>query len=100
MPCRRGSPAMNSRRRASKHSAHWPASRPAESVSMFERLESVIPDPIIGLMAAFCADPPPRQVDLGVGGCRDDRGGEPVIGAVRRAGGDAAAHQGAHDTGL
>src|SRR2546429_6326153 len=71
MPCRRGSPAMNSRRRASKHSAHWPASRPAESVSMFERLESVIPDPILGLMAAFRADPDPRKVDLGVGGYRD-----------------------------
>src|SRR2546430_10996910 len=85
MPCRRGSPAMNSRRRASKHSAHWPASRPAESVSMFERLESVIPDPILGLMAAFRADPDPRKVDLGVGGYRDDRGEPPVLEAVRRA---------------
>src|SRR5437016_11219231 len=85
MPCRRGSPAMNSRRRASKHSAHWPASRPAESVSMFERLESVIPDPILGLMAAFRADPDPRKVDLGVGVYRDDRGETPVLEAVRRA---------------
>src|SRR2546430_17607660 len=85
MPCRRGSPAMNSRRRASKHSAHWPASRPAESVSMFERLESVIPDPILGLMAAFRADPDPRKVDLGVGVYRDDHGETPVLEAVRRA---------------
>src|SRR2546429_4633064 len=85
MPCRRGSPAMNSRRRASRHSAHWPASRPAESASMFERLESVIPDPILGLMAAFRADPDPRKVDLGVGVYRDDRGETPVLEAVRRA---------------
>src|SRR2546430_13261711 len=93
MPCRRGSPAMNSRRRASKHSAHWPASRPAESVSMFERLESVIPDPILGLMAAFRADPDPRKVDLGVGGYCDDRGETPVLEAGRRAGSALLARQ-------
>src|SRR5438105_15209542 len=93
MPCRRGSPAMNSRRRASKHSAHWPASRPAESESMFERLESVIPDPILGLMAAFRADPDPRKVDLGVGVYRDDRGETPVLSAVREAERAVLAHQ-------
>src|SRR2546421_6929889 len=71
MPCRCGRPAMNSRRRASRHSAPSPASRPAESDSMFERLERVIPDPILGLMAAFRADPDPRKVDLGVGVYRD-----------------------------
>src|SRR5207302_9099085 len=85
MPCRRGRPAMNSRRRASRHSAPSPASRPAESESMFERLERVIPDPILGLMAAFRADPDPRKVDLGVGVYRDDRGETPVLEAVRRA---------------
>src|SRR5438270_9433480 len=93
MPCRRGSPAMNSRRRASKHSAHWPASRPAESVSMFERLETVIPDPILGLMAAFRADPDPRKVDLGVGVYRDGRGETPVLNAVREAERAVLAHQ-------
>src|SRR3989440_9652245 len=76
---------MNSRRRASRHSAPSPASRPAESDSMFERLERVIPDPILGLMAAFRADPDPRKVDLGVGVYRDDRGETPVLEAVRRA---------------
>src|SRR5438477_4449636 len=85
MPCRRGRPAMNSRRRASRHSAPSPASRPAESESMFERLERVIPDPILGLMAAFRSDPDPRKVDLGVGVYRDDRGETPVLEAVRRA---------------
>src|SRR5436305_13141448 len=52
---------------------------------MFERLETVIPDPILGLMAAFRADPDPRKVDLGVGVYRDDRGETPVLEAVRRA---------------
>src|SRR2546429_3208769 len=85
MPCRRGSPAMNSRRRASRHSAHWPASRPAESASMFERLESVIPYPMLGRMAAFRSGPDPRKVGLGVGVYRDDRGETPVLEAVRRA---------------
>ena len=52
---------------------------------MFERLESVVPDPILSLMAAFRADPDPRKVDLGVGVYRDDRGETPVLEAVRRA---------------
>ncbi|MBV8342236.1 MAG: aminotransferase class I/II-fold pyridoxal phosphate-dependent enzyme, partial [Gammaproteobacteria bacterium] len=52
---------------------------------MFERLEPVIPDPILGLMAAFRADPDGRKVDLGVGVYRDDRGETPVPHAVREA---------------
>ena len=52
---------------------------------MFERLERVIPDPILGLMAAFRVDPDPRKVDLGVGVYRDDRGETPVLEAVRQA---------------
>src|SRR5256884_6448976 len=65
----------------------------SESESMFERLESVIPDPILGLMAAFRADPDPRKVDLGVGVYRDDRGETPVLNAVREAEGAVLAHQ-------
>jgi len=52
---------------------------------MFERLERMPPDPILGLMAAFRADPDARKVDLGVGVYRDDRGDTPVLDAVRRA---------------
>jgi aspartate aminotransferase len=52
---------------------------------MFERLETVIPDPILGLMAAFRADPDPRKVDLGVGVYRDERGDTPVLECVRQA---------------
>jgi aspartate/tyrosine/aromatic aminotransferase len=60
---------------------------------MFERLEPVIPDPILGLMAAFRADPDPRKVDLGVGVYRDERGDTPVMTAVRQAESALLAHQ-------
>src|SRR4030081_1076937 len=85
MPCRRGSPAMSSKRRASRHSAPCPASKRAESPGMFERLQPVLSDPILGLIAAFFAAPDPRKVDLGVGVYRDDRGETPVLESVRRA---------------
>jgi aspartate aminotransferase len=52
---------------------------------MFERLDRLNPDPILGLMAAFRADPDPRKVDLGVGVYRNDRGETPVLAAVRDA---------------
>ncbi len=52
---------------------------------MFERVERMPDDPILGLMAAFRADPDPRKVDLGVGVYRDDQGATPVLEAVRRA---------------
>jgi len=52
---------------------------------MFERLERMPDDPILGLMAAFRADPDARKVDLGVGVYRNDRGETPVLEAVRKA---------------
>ncbi|HTW38308.1 MAG TPA: amino acid aminotransferase [Steroidobacteraceae bacterium] len=52
---------------------------------MFERLERVSEDTILGLMAAFRADSHPEKVDLGVGVYRDARGETPVLEAVRRA---------------
>jgi aspartate/tyrosine/aromatic aminotransferase len=52
---------------------------------MFEHLETVIPDPILGLMAAYRADPDPRKVDLGIGVYRDERGDTPVLPSVRQA---------------
>jgi len=52
---------------------------------MFERLDRLPPDPILGLMAAFRADSDPRKVDLGVGVYRNDQGDTPVLEAVRRA---------------
>lgn len=52
---------------------------------MFERLDRLPDDPILGLMAAFRADGDPRKVDLGVGVYRDSQGMTPVLEAVRRA---------------
>jgi aspartate aminotransferase len=55
---------------------------------MFERLERMPDDPILGLMAAFRADTDTRKVDLGVGVYRNDKGETPVLDAVRK--GEAA----------
>jgi aspartate aminotransferase len=52
---------------------------------MFERLETVVPDPILRLMTAYRADPDVRKVDLGIGVYRDERGDTPVLAAVREA---------------
>ncbi|MEJ0036667.1 MAG: amino acid aminotransferase [Gammaproteobacteria bacterium] len=52
---------------------------------MFERLERMPDDPILGLMAAYRADPDSRKVDLGVGVYRNDKGETPILDAVRKA---------------
>lgn len=52
---------------------------------MFERLDRLPDDPILGLMAAFRADTDPQKVDLGVGVFRNSKGETPVLDAVRRA---------------
>ena len=52
---------------------------------MFESLKPAPTDPILGLMAAFRADPRENKIDLGVGVYQDDRGRTPVMDAVKRA---------------
>jgi aspartate aminotransferase len=52
---------------------------------MFERLDRLPDDPILGLMTAFRADESPTKVDLGVGVYRDAQGQTPIVEAVRRA---------------
>ena len=52
---------------------------------MFGNLETLPPDPILGVTAAFRADPDPRKIDLGVGVYRDENGNTPVPAAVREA---------------
>lgn len=52
---------------------------------MFEDLNLITADSILGLMAAYRADPDPRKVDLGIGVYRDDHGETPVPVAVRQA---------------
>jgi aspartate aminotransferase len=52
---------------------------------LFQNLDRLNPDAILGLMAQFRADPFPYKVDLGVGVYRDLNGNTPVLDSVRRA---------------
>lgn len=52
---------------------------------MFDTLDELPPDPILGVTTAFRRDTYPLKVDLGVGVYRDDRGVTPVPEAVRAA---------------
>ena len=52
---------------------------------MFQQLERLIPDSILGLMAKYRADPFKHKVDLGVGVYRDLSGNTPILECVRRA---------------
>lgn len=52
---------------------------------MFERLQPVPPDPIIGLTEAFRKDPNPRKVNLGAGVYRDASGNTPILKVVKAA---------------
>jgi aspartate/tyrosine/aromatic aminotransferase len=46
---------------------------------LFETIDRLKPDQILGLMAQFRADPFPQKVDLGVGVYRDPSGNTPVL---------------------
>jgi aspartate aminotransferase len=52
---------------------------------LFQQLERLSADSILGLMAKYRADPAARKVDLGVGVYRDLSGNTPVLDCVRRA---------------
>ncbi|MFT5441936.1 MAG: aspartate aminotransferase [Myxococcota bacterium] len=52
---------------------------------MFENLEALPADSILGLMADFRADPRPNKIDLGVGVYKDANGATPVLAAVKAA---------------
>ena len=52
---------------------------------MFDRLNAVPPDPILGILSAFAADPNPVKIDLGIGVYRDERGETPILGCVKKA---------------
>jgi aspartate aminotransferase len=52
---------------------------------LFQQLERLISDSILGLMAKYRADPFERKVDLGVGVFRDLSGNTPILNCVRRA---------------
>lgn len=52
---------------------------------MFEKLEPLNPDPILGLMAAYREDSHAQKIDLGVGVYRDETGATPIMQAVSAA---------------
>ncbi len=52
---------------------------------MFESLDALPPDPILGLSLAFKEDPRDNKIDLGVGIYKDESGGTPVMRAIKEA---------------
>jgi aspartate aminotransferase len=52
---------------------------------MFEHLDAVPPDPILGILAAYAADTNPRKIDLGIGVYRDETGNTPMLKCVVEA---------------
>lgn len=52
---------------------------------MFESLDTLSPDPILGLMAAFREDGRAQKIDLGVGVYRDAQGHTPILRVVSEA---------------
>ena len=52
---------------------------------MFESIERVPGDAILGLIEAFKNDKNPNKVDLGVGVYRDEQGNTPIMRAVKQA---------------
>ena len=52
---------------------------------MFQSLQALPPDPILGLTAAFKADTNPNKIDLGMGVYKDGVGNTPIMKAVKQA---------------
>ena len=52
---------------------------------MLDRLSAVPPDPILGIISAYAADPSPDKIDLGIGVYRDEKGDTPILQCVKQA---------------
>ncbi|PCJ48115.1 MAG: aromatic amino acid aminotransferase [Gammaproteobacteria bacterium] len=52
---------------------------------MFDQLNALPADPLLGLISAFQNDPSPTKVDLGVGVYRDETGHTPIMSAIKKA---------------
>lgn len=52
---------------------------------MFQSLNPLPADPILGLMAAYRADSNPKKIDLGIGVYKDENGDTPIMSAVKKA---------------
>jgi aspartate aminotransferase len=53
--------------------------------TMLNQLQSVPPDPILGILSAFAKDPNPNKIDLGIGVYRDEHGQTPMLNSVIEA---------------
>ena len=52
---------------------------------MFDRLNAVPPDPILGIISAYAADPSPKKINLGIGVYRDEQVNTPILEGVKNA---------------
>jgi len=52
---------------------------------LFNHLNAVPPDPILGLITAYSADSNPDKIDLGIGVYRDEHGDTPMLDCVKQA---------------
>ena len=52
---------------------------------MFQSLQALPPDPILGLTATFKTDANPNKIDLGMGVYKDGVGNTPIMKAVKQA---------------
>lgn len=52
---------------------------------MFESIQAMPADPILGLIADFIRDENPNKIDLGVGVYKDESGQTPIMAAVKKA---------------
>ncbi len=52
---------------------------------MFEAIQTLPPDPILGLTKAYESDANPNKIDLGVGVYKDESGTTPIFKAVKEA---------------
>jgi aspartate aminotransferase len=52
---------------------------------MFDDLKQLPPDPILGIIAAYAADPNPLKIDLGIGVYKDEAGNTPMLETVVEA---------------
>jgi len=52
---------------------------------MFEHLNAIPPDPILGLITAYSKDSNPDKIDLGIGVYRDEQGNTPMLNCVVEA---------------
>lgn len=52
---------------------------------MFNHLDAIPADPILGLITTYNADPSPKKIDLGIGVYRDENGATPILDCVKQA---------------